>query len=230
MSVPEKKIRAIAWDLDGTLVYFNIDFIQARKNVIEVFTENGVDPSDLSIQKPIIENVNIGKEKLKELKISEKKEKKILKKVEKSIIKLEAQAAENARIVDGIKEILEFCHQKQLRQVIYTLNTNLIAKYTLKKVKILKYFDFIVGRDDLSNPKPHKDHLIYICNKLNLSNKELLIIGDNSRDIEGANNMGAPSIGILTIRHSEKDLKGANFIIEQNKIAQDLKKAIKTFL
>jgi len=69
MSVPEKKIRAIAWDLDGTLVYFNIDFIQARKNVIEVFTENGVDPSGLSIQKPIIENVNIGKEKLKILKV-----------------------------------------------------------------------------------------------------------------------------------------------------------------
>ena len=230
MSVPEKKIRAIAWDLDGTLVYFNIDFIQARKNAIEIFTENGVDPSDLSIQKPILENVKIGKEKFKEMKISEKKVKKILIKVEKSIIKVEDQAAENAKIVDGIKEVLEFCHQKQLKQAIYTLNTNETAKKTLKKIKILNYFDFIVGRDDVVNSKPHSDHLNYICTKFNLANQELLIIGDNPRDIKGANNISAPSIGILTFRHSEKDLKGANFIVEQKKIAQDLKKAIKTFL
>ena len=230
MSVPEKKIRAIAWDLDGTLVYFNIDFIQARKNAIEIFTEHGVDPSDLSIQKPILENVKIGKEKFKEMKISEKKIKKILKKVEKSIIKVESQAARNAKIVDGIREILEFCHQKQLKQAIYTLNTNETAKKTLKKIKILNYFDFIVGRDDVVNSKPHSDHLNYICKKLNLSNQELLVIGDNSRDIEGANNISAPSIGILTFKHSKNDLKGANFIIEQKKITQEIKKAIKTFL
>lgn len=230
MRASKKSIRAIAFDLDGTIVYFNIDFIQARKCAIEVFAENGVDPSDLSVKKSILENVMIGKEKLKEMNISEKKEKKILKKVEKTIIKVEAQAAKNAKIVEGIEEILRFCQQKQLKQVIYTLNTNLIAKMTLKKVKILKYFDFIVGRDDVSNPKPHKDHLINICNKLNLSNNELLIIGDNPRDIMGANNIGAPSIGILTNKHIKKDLKGANFIIEQKKIDQDLKKAIKTFL
>jgi len=143
---------------------------------------------------------------------------------------VESQAARNAKIVDGIKEILEFCHQKQLKQAIYTLNTNETAKKTLKKVKILNYFDFIVGRDDVVNSKPHSDHLNYICKKLNLSNQELLVIGDNSRDIKGANNISAPSIGILTFKHSKNDLKGANFIIEQKKITQEIKKAIKTFL
>jgi len=99
MSVQEKRIKAIAWDLDGTLVYFNIDFIQARKNVIEIFTEHGVDPSVLSIQKPILENVKIGKEKFKEMKISEEKVKKILKNLENLSSKWRAKQQETLRLL-----------------------------------------------------------------------------------------------------------------------------------
>ncbi len=230
MSSHNNKIKAIAWDLDGTIVYFNIDFIQARKNVIDILVENGINPSDLDIKRSILENINVGKEKFKEMHFSTKKVKKVLSKIEKTIIQVESQAAKIAKMVEGIENILRVCNRYGILQAIYTLNTNLNAKKTLENINILKYFDLIIGRDDVTNPKPHIDHLSNICKKLNINDKEILVIGDNPRDIEGANKISAPSIGILTDRHTKKDLEGAKYIIEQKNIAQDLMGAIKTFL
>lgn len=230
MSSQNNKIKAIAWDLDGTIVYFNIDFIQARKYTINILKENGINPSDLDIKRSILDNINVGKEKFKEMHFPTKEVKKIFSKIEEAIIQVESQAVENAKKVEGIKKVLKFCNRYGMLQAIYTLNTNLNAKKTLENVNLLKYFDLIIGRDNVSNPKPHSDHLSNICKKFNINNEEILVIGDNPRDIEGANKIGAPSIGILTDRHTKKDLKGAKYIVEQKNIAQDLMGAIKTFL
>lgn len=230
MNAQEKKIRAIAWDLDGTIIKFNIDFIQARRETIDILKENGVDALKLDMKMSILENVSIAKEEFKDIGVSEAKVNDILTKIDKSIIKIEAEAAKTAKIVDGIPNVLKECQELGLNQTIYTLNTSLNARNSLKNVNLLDYFNLIVGRDDVSNPKPHPDHLNYICDQLNIDRKELLIIGDNPRDIEGANKIDAPSIGILTKRHLKKDFIKTNLIIKQSEIPQKLLNAIRSFL
>ena len=62
-------------------------------------------------------------------------------------------------------------------------------RISLKKVKLADYFSIIVGRDNATNLKPHPDHLIHICKQLNVKTDEILVIGDNIRDIEAAINV-----------------------------------------
>ncbi len=224
------RTKAIAWDMDGTIVKFNIDFIQARRKTIDILIENGADASKLSMNRSILENVGIARKLLGEMGVPEENINKIIKLVDESVVEIEAEAAISAKIVEGIPEVLRYCHQIGIIQIIYTLNTHLNAENTLRNVNILEFFNLIVGRDDVPNPKPHPDHLNYIFNKLNIKKEELLVIGDNPRDIQGANYIGSPSIGILTKRHLKRDLKGAKLIIRQEEIPQNLLEVIKSFL
>jgi len=191
-------IRAIIWDLDGTLIHFKIDYLRARKTAIKILKNFGVPKHLLTVKSSILENVKLSREYFEKNRFSEKKIKKIITEVDNEIIKIEHEAALNATPINGIHEVLEFGKNENLRQAIFTFNTKKNAEISLNKVDISQYFDLIVGRDNISNLKPHPDHLIYICNQLNVKTNEILVIGDSSRDIEAAINVGAHSIALKT--------------------------------
>ena len=47
---------------------------------------------------------------------------------------------------------------------------------------ILSFFKLIITSDLIKNPKPHKDSIGYLCNKLHLIPEELIYIGDSEID------------------------------------------------
>ncbi|MFX1595010.1 MAG: HAD family hydrolase [Promethearchaeota archaeon] len=101
---------------------------------------------------------------------------------------------------------------------MFTFNTRKNAEISLKNVNLLHYFTLIVGRDNIANLKPHPDHLNHICKELNVKTNELLVIGDNVRDIEAAINVGAHSIAMQSKLAKIETLKNADKIIKENEI------------
>ena len=232
----KKKIKAIAWDLDGTLVYFKIDFLKARRTAIKILKNYGIPKQYLSIKKSILDNIHKSKKIFNHLGYSSQKIEKILKEVDDEVIKIEHEAALNAIEVNGIKKVLEFAKKNNLKQAIYTYNTNKNAKISLETVDLLEFFDAIVGRDDVKNPKPHPDHLMTICQKLGVNPSEIIVIGDTYRDIKGAQNGGAFSIAIETnvlsiLSSSNLEIfYGANKVIKEQENPYKLIEAIEEFL
>jgi phosphoglycolate phosphatase-like HAD superfamily hydrolase len=88
----------------------------------------------------------------------------------------------------------------------------------------------IAGRDDVSNPKPHPDHMLSICNKLGIKPPESLVIGDTHRDIEGAFNVGARSIAIRNKFFKAEMLQIADKVVDESEIPSKLIKAIEELL
>ncbi|TXT53778.1 MAG: Phosphoglycolate phosphatase [Promethearchaeota archaeon] len=80
--------------------------------------------------------------------------------------------------------MLEFAEKNGLKQAIFTLNSRDNAKISLEQAGLSKYFDIIIGRDNVQNAKPHPDHLSTICEQLGVKPSEILVLGDTSRDIE----------------------------------------------
>jgi len=229
----KKPIKAIVWDLDGTLIHFKIDFIKARKEAIKVFQKYGVPNSLLSIKFKALDNVQIAKGFFKSENFSELKIKKIMYEANSAIAKIEYDAAVNATMVEGINEVLEFSKNQHLKQAIFTYNTRENAEISLIKVNLLHYFDVIIGRDNIDNPKPHPDHLNLICEKLSVKTSEVAVIGDMGRDIEAALNIGAHSILIYTklSNYFESNIyKKADVIIEPNEIPFRLIEVIKNLI
>lgn len=228
-----KPIKAIVWDLDGTIIHFKIDFIRARRAAIKILKKYGISKSNLTIKKSIFENVSTSRDIFKSMGYNTQKIENIIKKINGEVSNIEREAAKIATMINGIDQVLEFASKMNLAQAIYTLNKSENAKISLEKVKLSHYFNFIVGRDNVKNPKPHPDHLLYICEKVKVSPSEILVIGDNSRDIEGALNIGARSIAIQTKISRMTNLEifqKADEIIKEDEIPSKLIDAIKKFM
>ena len=184
----------------------------------------------LSIRNSILDTVKDGREYFLKLGYDAEKIKKIVKEVDLEVIQIEHEAAVKASIIEGIDRVLEFIKEKGLKQALFTFNTNENAKISLKTVEALDYFEFIAGRDDVENPKPHPDHLLYLCKKLKIKPSEIIVIGDTYRDIDGAIAVGAPSIALHTKMSDINKLQNANFIVKEIEIPTKLIETIKTLL
>ncbi len=226
----EKPIKAIVWDLDGTLIHFKINSVKARKAAISIFVSYGIDKKKLSIQKSILDNINTSKEIFQQMGNDPIYVSKILQEVDREVSKIEYKAALNATKIKGIEEVLVFAKTNNLKQAIFTFNKYEHAKLSLEKVNLLNFFDVIIGRDNVSNPKPHPDHLLVICDKFGFNTDEILVIGDNYRDIECAINVGAHSIAVHTKLAIIETLYKADVIVRESEIPQKLVAEIKKLL
>ncbi len=226
-------IKALIWDLDGTLIHFKVNTIKARHKSIKILRKYGVPKEILIIDQSILENFSIARNYFNEIKLSSTKVNQILNEVNNVVIAVEKEAAVKASLIPGIDQVLEFAKLEKLKQAIFTYNTYQNALISVKTAKIDHYFGVIAGRDNVKNLKPHPDHLKYVCDKLNVNFKEILIIGDTSRDIEAALNVGCHSIALET--HTpvfiNRDLfTKADKIIKQEGIPSELINILKEFL
>jgi len=228
-----KPIKAIVWDLDGTLIHFKINSIKARRKAIKVLRNYGVPKKELSVDISIIEAIKISKQFFTEFGFSSKKIKKIIEEVNATIIEIEHEAAIKASLIEGIVEVLEFAHKKNLIQAIFTYNTHNNARISLETAGITQYFDVIAGRDDIKNLKPHPDHLKYICENIHVQLDEIVVIGDTGRDIEAALLTNSRSIALNTKIPSfitREAFQKADKIIQPNEIPNKLIKTLEDFL
>jgi HAD superfamily hydrolase (TIGR01549 family) len=229
----ETRIRALIWDLDGTLVHFKIDYLRARRAAIKILKLHGIPKNELTITKSILENLMHSIEIFKKKNYSLEKINQIKTEINDAVSAIEYEAALEATKINGIEDILKFAKKNQLKQAIYTYNTHKNAEVSLKTVKLLKYFDVIVGRDDVANPKPHRDHLLMICKELNVKPLNVIVIGDTYRDIQGALELGAKSIAIQTPTSKFSNIsifQQADIIIQQEDISKELMNSIASFL
>ena len=226
-------IKAIVWDLDGTLIHFKIDFIKARKEAIKIFQKNRVPENILSLKSKSLDNAKIARNYFESMGISESKINEIMQDANSAIAKVEYEAAINPSMVKGIDKVLEFVKNHDLKQAIFTHNTQENAQISLANINLLHYFELIVGRDNVKNPKPHPDHLKLICDKFLVKTQEIVVIGDMGRDIEAALNVGAHSILIytkLSKYFKSNAYKKADIIIKPKEIPLKLIEVLKKLL
>lgn len=229
----EKPIKAIIWDLDGTLIHFKINSVKARRKAIKVLRDYGIPKENLSIEMPILENVKISRVIFNERGFSSEKIKEIINEVNNAVIHVEHEAAIKATLTQGIDQVLEFAKKKRLKQAVFTYNTHSNARISLETAGIFHYFEVIVGRDDTKNLKPHPDHLKHICEKIDVKPDQIVVIGDTGRDIEAAINIGSRSIALNTKipNYLKREFfRKANIIIEPEEIPSKLIKSLEKFL
>lgn len=228
-----KPIKAIIWDLDGTLIDFKINSIKARRRAIKILRNYGIPKEKLSNKTPLLEIVRTSKEIFIKLGLTDEKIKEIIKQVNNAVILIEHEAAIKATLTKGINLVLEFAKNNNLKQAVFTYNSHKNARTSLTAAGINHYFDVVAGRDDIKNLKPHPDHLKYICERIGVNLDEIIVIGDTGRDIEAALKTKSISIALNTKIPSfikREAFKKADKIIELDELPHELIKTLKDFL
>ena len=119
---------------------------------------------------------------LKSLNISLEEENKIMKEWELTFPKYQVTC------FDGIKDVIKVLHKEGY--IIGLITSRTLDEYhelDNELSDISELFKIIVTSDKITKPKPDKQSMEYLCNKLNCSNLEVVYIGDSYIDKEFAN-------------------------------------------
>jgi len=93
-------IKAIVWDLDGTLIHFKIDYIRARKTAINILKKYGIPKELLTVRISILENLKLARDFFEKKGLPKDKINEIIEQVDNEIIKIEYEAAINATLIN----------------------------------------------------------------------------------------------------------------------------------
>ena len=149
----------IIFDLDGTLVNLNVDWVNVKKKLENIFKIN-FNPLFL---------------KIIDLKRSERiKAYEVLKKFEReSNVKWEI----NTSLVNWIKK-----NHKQYRIFLLTNNSRETTDRFLSKSKLDQIIDFSLSVEETDFPKPHSSGLQSLLNSQSVDKNKVLLVGDSIRE------------------------------------------------
>ena len=211
-----RKVKGVIFDLDGTLTFFKIDFLAARREVIKKLHTFGIPKDLISINQRIMETIGIVENYFRDVMKESEKIPDIKQKIEDIIIKYEMDGAKKTNLIPGAEELLNTLKRQDYKLGLFTLENRQVTQFILERFSIDTFFNSIITRDDVTNLKPHPDHLREVLLHLGMSSDEIIVVGDNPIDLECAKQINAIAIARLTDRHKKAELleAGADYIIE----------------
>ena len=111
-----------------------------------------------------------------------------------------------ANLYPGIKELLEEIKNSAIYLSIYTGKGSQSSIITLTALGIINYFDMIVSGDDVDEHKPSPQGITMFLEKFNLTQDEVLMIGDSPADINAAKAAGVKIASVIWDSYSENEL------------------------
>lgn len=208
-------VKAVIFDLDGTIVAFNIDFKAVRAEVRSFLISIGLPASVLSPNESMFEML---KKTEIFMKNHGKSQKSIVEAREKAFSiaeKYELEAAKNTSLFPGVVETLKALKKMGLKIGLCTVNGERSTAYVLKRFKIDEYFNVVVPRDNVKYVKPDSEHLEAVLKALKVKGDEAIFVGDSVMDMKCAGELKVTAVGLPTGVSTLKDLisSGANYFI-----------------
>ncbi len=121
------------------------------------------------------------------------------------------------QVFDGIHELLADIKKSDRTISLATSKPEVYAKRILEHFDLTQYFDFVGGATMDETRSKKVDVIAYTIKQLSVTDKsKVVMIGDRHHDIEGANQNGIDSIGVLFGYGNQEELEiaGATYIAE----------------
>jgi HAD superfamily hydrolase (TIGR01549 family) len=208
-------VKAVVFDLDGTLVSFNLDYRALRADVRSYLMKVGVPASVLSLKESIFEMLKKTEIYVKNYGKSAEAMEEIRDEVLGIAEKYELEAAMTTGLLSGALETLKTLKRMGLKIGLCTINSEKSANYILQRFKIADFFDATVTRNMVIHVKPHPEHLEVVLKALGVAPEASVVVGDSNADMQCARELKAIAVGLPTGFASMKQLanQGADYVI-----------------
>ncbi|MBU6997151.1 MAG: HAD-IA family hydrolase [Theionarchaea archaeon] len=210
------------FDLDGTLVTMELDFVKIRKEVDRILVRWGYPPELLEETRSTLETI---REAVSYLDSHSQDGEGLKKEAETYLEQVEMEAASRAQLIEGAKTVLQILKKKKKKIGIITRNHRAVALKVLKRCGLEQFVDLLLARDDVERVKPHPDHMLEAVRRLGSEPEKTVVLGDHHYEIEAGNEAGCFTIGVLTGSGTRKTLKDADLILNS---VEDLKEVFRT--
>lgn len=111
---------------------------------------------------------------------------------------------------EGVVETLTALHAQGIRLAIVSSKSTAGIERGMNVLGVSSLFEVTVSADDVQNVKPHPEPIFQALERMQLAREEVLMIGDNSHDIEAAHRAGVKAVGVAW------SFKGEAFLRQYN--------------
>lgn len=111
---------------------------------------------------------------------------------------------------DGVVETLTELKEMGIRLVIVSTKARHSIERGIKLLGIEHLIEFYIGIDDVTKVKPDPEPVLLAIEKLGVSKEDVMMIGDNSHDIEAGHNAGVKTAGVAWSIKGEDYLRTFN--------------------
>ncbi len=181
------RLRAVVFDLDGTLVDSKIDYERMAGMIREVLAEAGVPEERLTDRRKIYQIIRGGDKALAEMGVEPKKRGHISVEMERIMNLVELDGAHLSKPMRNSAETLKALRDRGLAIGVATRGCREYAAESMRLTRIEAYVDTCLARDDVPHPKPDPRHLLDVIANLGVEPGEVFFVGDTSTDLETAN-------------------------------------------
>jgi HAD superfamily hydrolase (TIGR01509 family) len=213
--VTSLSIKAVIFDLDGTIASFNLDYKALRGEIRSYLLRVGVPASVLSVNESIFEMLKKTAIFMKNSGKSAEAMDEISNEALAMAEKYELEAAVSTDLLPGAYETLKALKQMNLKIGLFTLNSDKAANYILQRFKLSEFFGVTVPRNKVNFVKPNPEHLEMALKVLGVAPEETVVVGDGNVDMESAKELKAVAVGLPAFASKTDQLMrhGANYII-----------------
>jgi phosphoglycolate phosphatase len=155
----EMKTKAAIFDFDGTLFNLNVDWKSLKKEIQKIaglrdmssgFFESIVSLDNESMQKRLYE----------------------------LITEREIEGIDEGQVMQGMEKLLQHLDKKNIRTGIISRNSRKAIEKAINNFSLGTH-EFIIGREDVKNLKPHPEAMSKALTYLNMVPKDIIYIGDS---------------------------------------------------
>ena len=233
-----KKIKAVLFDLDGTLVNTLASLKRNMDLTMEHFSLEGVSLEETKkfvgvgtkkfVERSLEKNAQIWYEKAEKWEAKDEEKAMDLDLKGDEVMELYEEAYEYYRSIfpdnctyqaepyPGIPACLKRLEEKGISRVCITNKPKEEASIILNKVFAPDSFTLVLGDNGKIPLKPNPDMLLAVCKELGISPEEAIMVGDTKTDLDAAKNAGMISIGCLYGFRDKKELEehGAKYLVK----------------
>jgi phosphoglycolate phosphatase len=198
-------LKAIIFDLDGTLIRSTIDFPRMNRAVADTLLHHGL-PEDI-----LDRNGNINENVVRAYSyFRTHSHDGWMERVERDLNRVSAEVemalVDRTMVVPGVLETLDELDRRDMRSAILTRGSRAYTMRALHVSGLEGRFHTIVCRDDhpLPEAKPNPMALRRVFRHLNLDRRQCLFIGDHESDYLCAVGAETPFAAVLTGTHGQE--------------------------
>lgn len=209
------RIKAVIFDLDGTIATFNLDYKTVRALVKGYLMKRGVPGSILSLKESVFEMLRKTEIWAKHSGKSDRFLDEVLRDASDITERFELEAAASTSLLPGVVNALKALKTMGLKVGLCTINSERSTNRILERFHIAALFDAVTSRNQVRHVKPDPEHLEASLKILGVSPEESVVIGDSKVDMQCAKELNAVAVGLPSGVSTAEQLmhSGADYIV-----------------
>jgi|Deesub1362A_J573_1020465.scaffolds.fasta_scaffold04791_2 phosphoglycolate phosphatase len=193
---PAPALAAIVFDFDGTLAELNIDFAALQAEVRALARRQGYTgpwPSGYLLEEVAALATELGED--------------FSLQAQGLIQRRELEAAARGRLFPFTRVLLEQVRTAGYRLGVITRNCGAAVRRVFPEVE--QTAQCFLPRERVVRVKPHPEHLLAACRRLEVPPAQTAMVGDHPTDMEAARAAGCLAVGVASGRVSAPELRAA---------------------